>query len=73
MVNWREDVEFVYFLAVLVSTIVVFFNLYYTMGLEMAGIIVFAIVFIEVVLGAIAFESNFAISRWERLERNQSA
>jgi hypothetical protein len=40
MVNWREDVEFIYFLSVLVSSIVVFFNFYDTSGLEMAGGIV---------------------------------
>jgi hypothetical protein len=72
MVNWREDVEFIYFLSVLVSSIVVFFNFYDTIGLEMAGGIVGAVVLVEVVLGVVAFESNFAIARWERLEKNQS-
>jgi hypothetical protein len=73
MVNWREDVEFIYALSILISSIVVFFNLYETGGLQLAGEVVFVIVLIEVVMGLIAFESNFAIARWDKLEKNQSA
>jgi hypothetical protein len=73
MVNWREDVEFIYFLSMLISSIVIFFNFYETSSVELAGGIVVAIVLIEGLLGFIAFESNFAIVRWERLEKNKSA
>jgi hypothetical protein len=73
MVNWREDVEFIYFLSMLVSSIVVFFNFFETNSIEFAGEIVAVIVLIEALLGLIAFESNFAIARWDRLEKNQSA
>jgi hypothetical protein len=73
MVNWREDVEFIYALSILISSIVVFFNLYETGGIQLAGEVVFVIVLIETVMGLIAFESDFAIARWDKLEKNQSA
>ncbi len=73
MVNWREDIEFIYVLAMLVSSILVFFNLYDTRGLQTAGEWVVIIVVVEAVAGLIAFESDFAIARWERAEKSQPA
>jgi hypothetical protein len=32
---------------------------------------IFFIILIEVIAGLIAFESNFAIARWEKLEKHQ--
>ena len=71
MVNWREDIEFIYVLSLLVSSIVVFFHYYESVGLQFAGEVVFVIVLVAALVGLIVFESNFAISRWEKLEKNQ--
>ena len=67
MVNWREDVEFVYVLFILISTILVFFYLYDTKGLPYASITVAVIVLVEVAIGLAAFESDHAIAGWEKL------
>ena len=72
MVNWREDAEFIYVLSMLVSSIIVFFTLYDSNGLEFAAMIVAAIVMIGVAVGFAVFESEFAMVRWERLEQNPS-
>ncbi len=73
MVNWREDIEFIYVLSMLVSSIIVFFELYNLYGLQLAAEVVVGAVLLEVLVGAFAFESPYAIHRWEKLEKNQPA
>ncbi len=73
MVNWREDIEFIYVLAMLVSSVLVFFNYYNTIGLQLAIEYVIVIVVVEGIVGLIVFESGFAIARWDKLEKNQTA
>lgn len=67
MVNWREDVEFVYVLFMLVSGIVVFFVLYDRTSIELSGAGVVALVLIEGLIGFVAFETDWAINRWDKL------
>ncbi len=73
MVNWREDVEFFYVLFILVSAIVLFFYLYDTKGLPIAGIGVAVTVLIEAAIGFAAFESDHAITAWGKIEKEQPA
>jgi hypothetical protein len=73
MVNWREDVEFCYALAILISAIVVFFNFYDSNGLIFAGGVAAILVVIEVVIGVAAFETDRAIATWEKIGKNEPA
>ncbi len=69
MVNWREDVEFIYVLFMLVSGIVVFFVLYDRSGIELAGGGVAGMVVAEGIIGFIVFETDWAVGRWEKLAK----
>ena len=68
-VNWREDVEFIYVLCILVSGVILFFHFYNNMGLSTAGTIMVGIVLVELVAAYLAFETDRAISNWEKIER----
>jgi hypothetical protein len=72
MVNWREDVEFGYVLFMLVSGIVVFFVLYDRTSIELSGAGVVALVLIEGLIGFVAFETDWAINRWDKLGKKLS-
>lgn len=69
MVNWREDIEFVYVLFMLVSSIVVFFVLYDSLSLTIASAIVGVVVLVETGIAFAAFESERAQASWERLNK----
>ena len=71
MVNWREDVEFCYVLFMLISGIVTFFSLYNQTGMITAGGAVVGLVVFEAIAGFIAFETDWAIGRWDKLGKNQ--
>ena len=72
MVNWREDVEFVYVLFMLVSGIAVFFVLYDRTSIELSGAGVVALVLIEGLIGFVGFETDWAINRWDKLGKKLS-
>jgi hypothetical protein len=71
MVNWREDIEFCYVLFMLVSGIVTFFSLYGWTGMIFAGGADVALVVCEAIAGFIAFETDWAINRWDKLGKTQ--
>jgi hypothetical protein len=71
MVNWREDIEFIYVLIILVSGIVTFFSLYEWTGMIFAGAADAVLIVCEAAAGFIAFETDWAIARWDKLGKNQ--
>ncbi len=71
MVNWREDIEFVYALFMLVSCIVVFFVLYDSMSLTLAAVATGVIVLVEAAIAFAALESDTAIANWEKLGKKE--
>jgi hypothetical protein len=71
MVNWREDIEFFYVLFILVSSIIVFFTLYDYKGLLIAGGVVAIAVLVEVAVAFALFESDKAVTNWEKLGKNE--
>jgi hypothetical protein len=71
MVNWRENIEFCYGLFILISAIVVFFNFYNSKGVIFAGEVAVAITITEIVIGVAAFETDWAINRWEKIGKNE--
>lgn len=72
MVNWREDVEFVYVLGVLVSGVILFFYFYNNMGISTASTIMVGIVLAEIVAAYLVFETDRAIANWEKIEKGSS-
>jgi hypothetical protein len=70
MVNWREDVEFCYALAILVSAILIFFGFYDSRGLQYAGELAGGIVAVLIIVGVGVFETDRARDVWERLEKS---
>ncbi len=70
MVNWREDAEFIYVLFMLVSGVVAFFILYDRTSIELAGAGTAVAVLIEAAIGFGAFETDWAIARWDKLGKN---
>lgn len=71
MVNWREDVEFCYVLFMLISGIVTFFSLYGWTGMIFAGGAVVVLVVCEAIAAFIAFETDWALGRWDKLGKNR--
>jgi hypothetical protein len=71
MVNWREDVEFIYVLAILVSAIVVFFYMYDFAGLPTSAGVAIGVVVVLALIGAAAFETDRAIATWEKLFKEE--
>ena len=71
MANLRENVEFFYGLAVVISIVVVFFRLYPVWGLTMEIGVTVAVGVVEAVIGFVAFESEEAIERWNRMSKKQ--
>jgi hypothetical protein len=69
MVNWREDVEFFYVLLMIVSLVIVFFNLYPSWGIPTAAATTAAIGVIEAIIGFAAFESERAVEKWSKLTK----
>jgi hypothetical protein len=69
MVNWREDVEFFYVLAMIVSLVIVFFNLYPSWGIPTAAATTAVIGVIEAIIGFAAFESERAVEKWSKLTK----
>jgi hypothetical protein len=72
MVNWRENVEFCYALFVLISAISIFFFFYEPNGLPYASSVVALVVFVEILFGLAAFETDWAIAKWEKFEAGQN-
>ena len=73
MVKWREDVEFVYGLCVVVSLVLAYFQLYNRFGEQMAIVATFALGVIETIAGFAAFESEHAVEEWNNLSRRSSS
>ena len=71
MVNWREDVELLYGLIVVVATVVIYFQLYPWTGVETAIVVTAGTVGILVVIGFIAFETEQAVEKWKKLTKNE--
>ena len=71
MVNWREDVEFCYVLTVLIVGIVTFFSLYGWTGMIFAAGADVVLVVCMGIAGLIAFETDWAINRWDKLGKRQ--
>ncbi len=71
MVNWREDVEFIYVLIMLVSSIVVFFVIYQAGSMALAAVTVAIALVVEGIILYAAFESPKAIVSWEKLEKKK--
>jgi hypothetical protein len=69
MVNWREDIEFIYVLIMLVSSIVVFFTIYDFAGLTVAAVVVAVLLMAEIGVAFVAFETQGAIKSWEKIEK----
>jgi hypothetical protein len=69
MVKWREDIEFIYVLIMLVSSIVVFFTVYDFAGLTVGAVVVAILLFAEIGIAFLAFETEGATRSWERLEK----
>ena len=71
MVNWREDVEFCYVLFMLISGIVTFFTIYNRAGTVIAAGGTVGLVIFEAIAAFIAFETDWAIRRWDKLGKSQ--
>ncbi len=69
MVKWREDVEFIYVLIMLISSIVVFFTIYDSAGLTVSAVVVAILLFAEIGVAFLAFETEGATKSWDRLEK----
>ena len=69
MVKWREDIEFIYVFIMLVSSIVVFFTIYDFAGLTVGAVVVAILLFAEIGIAFLAFETEGATRSWERLEK----
>jgi hypothetical protein len=69
MVNWREDVEFFYGLIVVISTVIVYFNLYPVLGIQFAIGVCVIVGVVEVVIGFAAFESERAVEKWNKFTK----
>lgn len=66
MVNWKEDVAFLYCLFMLISLIVAYFSLSESMGGQTAAIAMVLIGVVEGVFGFILFKSGRAAKLWSR-------
>ncbi len=69
MVNWREDFEFCYVLAMLIAGIVTFFSLYNWTGMIFAAGADVVLIVCMAVAGFVAFETDWAIARWEKFDQ----
>ena len=72
MVNWREDVEFVYGLAMIISFIISYYLLYPIWGIQTAAIATVIIGIIMAIAGLAAFESERAVEKWNKLTSKQT-
>ena len=72
MVNWREDVEFVYGLAMIISFIISYYLLYPMWGIQTATIATVIFGIIMAIAGLAAFESERAVEKWNKLTSKQS-
>jgi hypothetical protein len=73
MVNWREDIEFCYALAILISGILIFFGFYDSRGLQYAGELSGGIVAVMIIVGVGVFETDRARAIWDRLEKSETS
>ncbi len=69
MVNWREDFEFCYVLAMLVAGVVTFFSLYNWTGMVFAGAADIVLIVCMALSGYVAFETDWALGRWEKFDQ----
>ena len=69
MVNWRENIEFIYGLAVVIAAVVVYFQMATFAGTTTPLLIAIVVGVIGAVVGFAAFESEYAIARWEKLTK----
>ena len=69
MVNWREDVEFLYGLVMVLSVILTFFKLYTWTGIPFALGVSIAVGAVMGGIGFAVFESEQAVERWNRLTK----
>ncbi len=69
MANWRENVEFIYGLAVVLSVVLTYFRLYTWTGMPFALGVTAAVGGIMAGIGFAVFESEQAIERWKKLTK----
>jgi hypothetical protein len=69
MVNWRENVEFIYGLAIVIAVVVVYFQMATFAGTTTPLLIAIVVGVIGAVVGFAAFESEFALKRWDKLAK----
>ena len=69
MVNWRENVGFLYGVIVLISAIITFFSFYDQRDIALPSVMTVLVVLIEAVIGYFLFGSARAAAMWEELEK----
>jgi hypothetical protein len=69
VVNWREDIEFFYGLATVLSVVLTFFMLYTWTGMIFAAGVSTAVGVVMALVGFAVFESEQAIERWKKLTK----
>ena len=69
MVNWRQDIEFIYGLIVVITLVIVYFRVSPIMGTELGIGVTAAVGVIEAVIGFAAFESEPAVERWNQFTK----
>jgi|PlaIllAssembly_1097288.scaffolds.fasta_scaffold3764065_1 hypothetical protein len=72
MTNWREDGEFIYGLAIVISIVVVYFQLYNWTGTTFALIMCVVTGVVGALVGFAVFETEFAVERWNKRANKQS-
>ncbi len=72
MVNWRENIEFIYGLITLLAIVLTYFRLYNWTGIPFALGATAALAAAMIGAGLVAFESEQAIERWNRLTKKTS-
>jgi hypothetical protein len=69
MVNWREDVEFLYGLIMVLTVVLTYFRLYTWTGMPFALGVSIAVGAVMAGIGFAVFESEQAIERWKELKK----
>ena len=67
MVNWKENVEFIYAMFMLVSLVIAYFNVYPLIGVQIGAGITVVIGVIEGIVGFVLFESGRAQKKWGKM------
>ena len=67
MANWRENAEFIYGLIIVITVVVVFFQLQSWTGMMFAAAMSAVVGVVAALVGFAAFESEEAIQRWDKI------